>query len=175
MRKIFPIDIASWLNTLVLGICGVAFVSLILVGCYTFSGTTLPAHLRTLRIKPIENKTLESSLPDRIAQGLEEGFRQRTSLRRVNEGGDAELVSVLKSYSHRPQSVSGDKVTSYRVDILMGVVFLDRVKGDTIYKDDQVQGYGAYQIEIGQTEETGQKLAVENLVKVVLDHTVSGW
>lgn len=144
-------------------------------GCYTFSGTTLPAHLRTLRILPVGNQTLESSLPDRVALGLEEGFRQRTNLRRVNEGGDAELATTLKTYAHRPQSVSGDKITSYRVDLVLSVAFVDRVKDDTLYRDEQVPGYGFYSIDKGETEETGQKLAIESAVKVILDHAVSGW
>ena len=145
------------------------------MGCYSFSGTTLPAHLRTIRIDPVVNRTLESSLADQITQGLEQGFSSRSNLRKVNESGDAELICVLTDYSHRPQSTSGATVTSYRVDLLVSVRFVDRVKGDTLYKDDRVPGYGQYAVDKGETEQTGQRLAVESLVKVVLDQTVSGW
>ncbi|MEO6098039.1 MAG: hypothetical protein ABIW76_21195, partial [Fibrobacteria bacterium] len=75
-------------------------------GCYSFSGTTLPTHLKTVRIDPVGNRTLESALADRITQGLEEGFRSRSNLRKVNEGGDAELICILTDYSHRPQTTS---------------------------------------------------------------------
>src|SRR4051812_31832900 len=150
-------------------------LSLALVGCYSFSGTTLPAHLRIVHIEPVVNKTLESALADRITKGLEDGFQSRSNLRKVNEDGDAELICVLTDYSHRPQSTSGSTVTSYRVDVLMSVRFVDRVKGDTLYKDDRVPGYGQYQVDKGETEETGQRIAVESLVKVILDNTVSGW
>ena len=145
------------------------------MGCYSFSGTTLPAHLRTVRIDPVVNRTLESSLADQITQGLEQGFSSRSNLRKVTENGDAELICVLTDYSHRPQSTSGATVTSYRVDLLVSVRFVDRVKGDTLYKDDRVPGYGQYAVDKGETEQTGQRLAVESLVKVVLDQTVSGW
>jgi hypothetical protein len=148
---------------------------LALGGCYSFSGTTLPSHLRTVRIDPVANRTLESALADRITQGLEEGFRSRSNLRKVNEGGDAELICVLTDYSHRPQTTSGATVTSYRVDILVSVRFVDRVKGDTLYKDDNVPGYGLYAVDKGETEETGKRQAVESLIKVVLDNSVSGW
>ncbi len=151
------------------------FSLLILIGCYSFSGTTLPQHLRTIHIAPVVNKTLESALADKITAGLEEGFRSRSNLRKVNENGDAELICELIAYSHRPQSTSGATVTSYRVDILAKVRFIDRVKSDTLYKDDQVPGFAQYAVDKGETEEFGQKLAVESLVKVVLDQTVSGW
>ena len=162
-------------NSLSTRIFGALVVGVILAGCYSFSGTTLPSHLRTIRIDPVGNKTLESALADRISQGLEEGFRSRTNLRKVNEGGDSELLCVLTEYSHRPLTISGATVTTYRVDMLVSVRFVDRVKGDTLYKDDRVPGFGQYAIDKGETEETGKRLAVESLVKVVLDNAVSGW
>jgi hypothetical protein len=146
-----------------------------LAGCYSFSGTTLPSHLRTVRIDPVANKTLESALADQVTRGLEEGFRSRSNLRRVNEGGDAELITVLTDYSHRPQTTSGSQVTSYRVDILASVRFIDRVRGDTLYADDRVPGFGQYAIDKGETVEKAQREAVEGLVKVILDNSVSGW
>jgi hypothetical protein len=156
---------------------GATFVAaaMCLAGCYSFSGTTLPTHLRTVRIDPVGNKTLESVLADQITQGLEEGFRSRSNLRKVNEGGDAELICTLTDYSHRPQSTSGANVTAYRVDLLVSAVFIDRVKGDTLYKDDHVPGYGTYAVDKGETENTGKQQAVASVVKVILDNSISGW
>lgn len=152
-----------------------AFALVAMIGCYSFSGSTLPSHLRTVRIDPVGNKTLESALSDQIARGLEEGFRSRSNLRRVNEGGDAELITVLTDYSHRAQTTSGATVTSFRVDILASVRFLDRVKGDTLYSDDHVPGFAQYEPAKGETEETAKRAAVDALVKVILDNSVSGW
>lgn len=149
--------------------------ALALSGCYSFSGTTLPSHLRSIRIPPVANKTLEPDIADRVTRGLEDGFRRRSNLRRVNEGGDAELICTLTDYSHRPLTTSGDRVTAYRVDMMVTVLFVDRVKDDTLYKDDRVPGFGQYSIEKGETEEAGQRLALESLVKVILDNTVSAW
>lgn len=151
------------------------FTAMLLFGCYGFTGSTLPAHLRTIQIMPVLNRTLEPDLPDRLKRSLEDGFRLRSNLRRVNENGDAELVCTLADYSHRAQTTSGDVVTSYRVDILASVLFVDRLKGDTLYRDDKVPGYGQYFIDRGETEADGQRLALESLVKVVLDNTVSAW
>jgi hypothetical protein len=144
-------------------------------GCYSFSSSTLPPHLRTLRLEPIQNRTLESALGDRVVRALDEGFRARTNLRRVNEGGDAVLYSTLSRYSHAPQNTSGDQVTLYRVDLLLEVLFVDDVKGDTLYRETQVPGYGDYSPQRGETEETGKTRAIESLVKVVLDKTISAW
>jgi hypothetical protein len=147
----------------------------LLAGCYSFSGTTLPSHLRKLVIHSVENQTLEPSLADQITRGLQDGFRSRSNLQQVNENGDAELYGALTQYSQSPQSTSGDKVATFRVDMLMRVVFVDRVKGDTLYRDDRVPGYGFYSPDNGETEATGRQRAVDNLVKVVLDNTVLAW
>ncbi len=144
-------------------------------GCYSFSGSTLPPHLRTIQILPVQNQTLESALADRITEGFDEGFRRRTNLRRVNENADAELFGVLTGYSHQPLSTSGERVTSYRVDLQMRITFVDKIRRDTLYHADNVPGYGDYRIGEGETEETGKLRAVESLVKVVLDNTVSRW
>lgn len=148
---------------------------LLLTGCYSFSGSTLPSHLRTLRVFPVENRTLEPSMPDRIFLGLQEGFRSRSSLRAVNGNADAELYGTLLQYSHQPQSTSGSNVTTWRVDILFKAVFVDRVRGDTLYAGDRIPGYGFYTPDAGETEETGRTRAIESLVKVVLDNTVLAW
>ncbi|HLP40952.1 MAG TPA: hypothetical protein VK465_05555, partial [Fibrobacteria bacterium] len=50
----------------------------VLSGCYSFSGSTLPAHLRTIHIPQAQNRTLKPELADRVTRGLEEGFRNRT-------------------------------------------------------------------------------------------------
>ncbi len=152
-----------------------ASLTLILSGCYSFSGSTLPPHLRTLRVFPLENRTLEPSMPDRIFLGLQNGYRSRSSLRPVNTNADAEIHGTLLQYSHQPQSTSGANVTTWRVDILFKAVFVDRVRGDTLYADDRIPGYGFYTPDAGETEETGRTRAIESLVKVVLDNTVLAW
>ena len=153
----------------------VAALALSFTGCYSFSGSTLPSHLRTLRVYPVENRTLEPTLPDRIFRDLQDGFRSRSSLRPVNSAADAELYGTLLQYTHQPQSTAGSSVTTWRVDILFRAVFVDRVRGDTLYADDRIPGYGFYTPDNGETEETGRARAVENLVKVVLDNTVLAW
>jgi hypothetical protein len=152
-----------------------ALAALVVTGCYSFSGSTLPSHLRTIQIHPVENRTLEPALPDRITRGLQEGFRSRSNLRQVNANGNAELYGTVLQYSHTPQSTAGSNVTTWRVDILFRAVFVDNVRGDTLYSDAQIPGYGFYTPDKGETEETGRARAVENLVTIILDNTVLAW
>ena len=145
-------------------------------GCYSFSGSTLPPHLNTVRIPPVENRTLQSSLADELTRELISGFRSRGNLTEVNEGGDAELLVTLTNYSHAPEVLGrGDDVSTFRVNIWVNVRFYDNEKDKVLFEENRIPGYGAYTIARGETEETGQRRAVENLVQVILDKTVSGW
>lgn len=148
---------------------------LLICGCYTFSGSTLPAHLRTVVIRPLQNNTLQSTLGDDITNALIEGFQRRSNLRKVNQNGDAEFVGVVQRYSHEPLSLSGDQVTTYRVDIMLQARFLDNVREKVLYEDKGIPGYGQYSVLQGETEETGRRRAIESIVQVILDNTVSGW
>lgn len=144
-------------------------------GCYSFSGTTLPAHLHTLVIHPIENQTLQPELADQITVGLQDGFRSGSNLRLVNSNGDAEIYGVLTQYLQSPQSTSGSQVSTFRVDMLLKIVFIDKIKGDTLYRDDHIPGYGTFSPALGETEATARTTAVAALVKVVLDNTLLAW
>jgi hypothetical protein len=93
----------------------------------------------------------------------------------VNANADAELYGTLMQYSHQPLTTSGSNVTQWRVDILVRAVFIDRVKGDTLFADDRIPGYGTYTPDAGETEESGRTKAIESVVKVVLDNTVLAW
>src|SRR5262249_48218189 len=98
-----------------------------------------------------------------------------SSLRQVNQNGDAELFGTVVQYSHTPQSVAGSAVTTWRVDILFKAVFIDRVRGDTLYRADDIPGFRQYSPHQGETEETGRAKAVANLVQVIVDNTVLAW
>ncbi len=145
------------------------------IGCYTFSGTTLPAHLKTVLIQPAENQTLEPVLADDLTKALMEGFRVRSNLRQLNAGGDCELNVTLKQYSHRALSLSQDLVTSYRIDLILSVKFMDKVKNQILYEETNLPSYAQYSPQAGETETLGKQRAVESAVKVILDNTVAGW
>jgi hypothetical protein len=59
--------------------------------------------------------------------------------------------------------------------MLLKIVFVDKIKGDTLYRDDHIPGYGTFSPALGETEATARTAAVAALVKVVLDNTLLAW
>ncbi len=146
-----------------------------LSGCYTFTGTTLPGHLKTIQVEPVVNQTLDPILAERLTRALIDGFQGRSALRAVNQNGHCLLVTTLKTYTHEIYNTSGQDVIDYRIDISASVRFVDVVKNKVLFEEENLPGFGTYSIRDNQTESTGQQAAIENLVDLILDNTISGW
>jgi len=148
---------------------------LILTGCYTFTGTTLPAHLKTIQVEPVINETEDPVLAEKLTQAIINGFQLKSSLRAVNENGHCQFTATLKNYSHEPYNTSGSKVTEYRIDMTVHVKFYDNVKNKMIFEEASLPGFGTYSVERNETETNGQQKAIESIVEIILDNTISGW
>lgn len=152
-----------------------AIISFAFFSCYTFSGTTLPTHLKTIHILPVQNKTLDPILTEKLTQAVISGLQKRSNLRIVNEEGHAELSITLLSASRSPYNTSGSDVTAYQISMQAEVYFVDKVKADTLYSETKLPAYGVYRIDAGETETTGQQKAIDELVQLILDNTLAGW
>ncbi|MFC1584699.1 LptE family protein [Fibrobacterota bacterium] len=149
--------------------------TLLLTGCYTFTGTTLPSHLKTIHVEPVINQTLDPVLAEKLTKAIIDGFRSKSSLRAVNKNAHCQLTAILKSYSHDVHNTSGADVTEYRIDISVQVRFHDNVKNETIFEEENLPGFATYAVKKGETEASGQQLAIDNIVEIILDNTISGW
>ncbi|MBF0430668.1 MAG: hypothetical protein HQK83_05285 [Fibrobacteria bacterium] len=147
----------------------------VLCSCYTFTGTTLPSHLKTIRVDPVVNQTLDPILAEKLTQAIINGFQLKSNLRPVNDGGHCKLITTLKKYTHEVYNTSGSDVIDYRIDLVAHVQFVDLKKDKVLFEEENLPGFGVYSVEKGETEMQGQQAAIENLVSIILDNTISGW
>ena len=155
-----------------------AAAALALCGCYSFSQTVLPSHLKTVSIAPAKNLTYQAAMGDKLTQGIQEMFRKEApSLRQVNSQGQAEFEITLKSYTNTPHSYnSSGTVDEYSVTIVVDVEFRDNVKEETIYKGTGLRGSGIYSMSKGESEELhGQTRALEEIQQLIVNNALSGW
>ena len=73
------------------------------VGCYSFAGGGLPAHVKTVAVLPFDNETAAPELPQELQIALREGLQSRLGLRDAPE--------------ERASAVVRGKVTRYEIDI----------------------------------------------------------
>ena len=147
-------------------------------GCYSFTATTLPSHIRTVVIHDIDNRTLDPVLAMRLREGVVKLFKRNAgSVRIVNEEGDADFSMTLLGYSNRPENyTSSSNVETYRVTLRVNVDFYDNVKKTVIYEGRGLSAEGIYDVQKNESEENhGQARAIEKLQELIVANALAKW
>ncbi len=155
------------------------FVLLMISGCgiYSFTGSTLPGHLKTVELPSFNNTTLEPGVADEITSVLNQEIL-KSQLRPANSDGDATISGTVVIYSNEPHTFGSDRedavnVEQYMVRITAEVEFLDNTNGEIIY-EGRVSGEGTYDFQT-ETEEVGREEAIEKLVQQIIQNSVQNW
>ncbi len=143
---------------------------------YTFSGSTLPAHIKTVMIPVFTNKTLEPGIDDDVTTELSKEVL-KSQLRPANSDADATINGSVTRYVNRPHTFGAGgaevNVEQYIVQISAEVEFFDNRKDESIYKGT-VSGEGIYLFE-SEDEAIGREKAVKNLVEKIMQNSVQMW
>ena len=130
-------------------------------GCYSFTASTLPSHIKTVQIHEVDNKTLDPVLGNTLKDSVEKMFRKNAGgVRLVNSDADADFELTLLSYTNKPENyTSSSEVETYRVTMKVNVRFYDNVKEKMIYKGENLSADGTYDVLQNETEDRhGQSL-----------------
>ena len=116
-------------------------VCLLVCGCgvYTFNGSTLPAHLKTVDIPLFANQSLMPGVADDITTQLSAKIVSMNLLSVVSSGGNATLRGRVVDYVNTPRTygTSGARqvtVSEYVVRITVEVEFLDNKANSPLFK-----------------------------------------
>jgi len=155
-----------------------ATLSLLLSSCYRFTATTLPAHIKTVRIADVDYRSFDAVLGNRLKDGIVELFRiNAPAIRIVNDNADADFSLTLISYSNRPESQSSNaEVETYRVTMNVSVTFYDNVRKKMIYENSSVQAIGSYYVQKNESEAIhGQERAIKSLQDIIIANALAKW
>ncbi|MCF0216093.1 MAG: LptE family protein [Fibrobacteraceae bacterium] len=147
-------------------------------GCYSFTASTLPSHIKTIQIHEVEDKTLDPVLANNIHDAVLEMFRKNASgVRTVTEEANSDFEITLLSYTNKPENYnSSSTVETYRVTIRVSVKFYDNVKERIIYESKSLSADGVYDVSINETEDRhGQARAIEKLQELIITNALAKW
>ena len=150
-------------------------------GCssYSFTGASVPAHLKTIAIPIAEDKSpaaipgLRESLTDNlITKFITDNSLQVTERSTAN----ATLECVITSVTDAPAIVSaGEQISSRRVTIYVKVIYKDLVQKKTIF-EKEFKNYGDYPPGQEANKRPGAiDDAIDKLTEDILLAVVSGW
>lgn len=160
--------IASVILMLLLAISGCAV--------YTFSSSALGG-VKTIAIPEFENRTTQFDIDVLTTEELNQAFVRDNTLKVMPlDQADAVLTGAITSYSHDPYTFdASEQVQEYIVRINLSVQ-VQRANSDKVFwKDDNLSDYGVYSVVDGETQDDGNRRAIQKLVDEILNRTVRGW
>ena len=123
-----------------------------LIGCsfYSFKGS-IPAHINSIYISPVENQTIEGELSNIIKVQLDESLIRENILKLLSSDiADSQIDVSLVSFTDRPYSYDlrnvsegYETVNEYRVTIRAKVVWYDLTNNEILF-EEEVSGWAAY-------------------------------
>lgn len=117
-----------------LAICLLPLALFSACGIYSFSGATIPEHLRTVAIPLAEDRTTGGppALDRLLTDALVERFadRSRLALEPDEDQADAVVRATIERFAIAPAAVTSDNNQAQlnRISLSVRVVFLDRVE-----------------------------------------------
>jgi hypothetical protein len=147
-------------------------------GFYSFSGSTLPQHLKTVDIPLFANQSLMPGVAEELTDALSKQVVAMNLLSITSKQGDATISGTVVEYSNTPRTfgTSGTRqvdVAEYIVRISVAVEFMDNKSGNPLFKGT-IKGEGIYDFK-ASTEAAGRATAEKDVVQQILQQSVQSW
>ncbi len=155
-------------------------LSMALAGCYSFTGGSIPPHLKTLSI-PLADDTSVGGGPqmrETLTQQLVQAFRRENAFSLVQERPDAVLEVTITNVTESIATVQqGEQERDKQIIVTAKVVYQDRVKQKSVWNGDkQFPSTQTYAIAAGlQGREAAIDKALRQIANDILVAVVSGW
>jgi len=145
-------------------------------GIYSFSGSSIPSHMKTIEVPLFENGALVQGVAEDITDALTSRV-QKEKLKVVHRDGDAVISGAVVNYTNNAYDYSGDRgnlnVKTYAVDITCKIIFKDKIDKKDLY-NGTVSGKGIYNFDT-ENETIGRKRAVEEITEKIMLNSLQGW
>ncbi len=147
-------------------------------GCYSFTGGSIPPHLKTLYIAAVTDNSGfgNPEYRDLLTNNLIDVFRKDNSFSQADLGGDARISVTISSIRENPVAVNpGELETERRVEVHCEAEYYDNVKKELIFKKSFMT-YDIYPVSsAGEGRNESIRKALNQLADDILLAVVSGW
>jgi hypothetical protein len=157
-----------------------ALVMLLLQGCYSFSGASLPPHLRTVAV-PLFDDTSQAGIAeirDSITRSLVNKIESQSTLSVEADPAraDAVLKGAIISYSDEPSQLGSgtERAVTNRITIVLKADFDDKVKNTKLFSQTFV-GFADYQAGNYAAQQKAIQSAYDIAVEDLFNRVISNW
>lgn len=158
-------------------------LGLALASCgYSFSGSALPAHIKTIAVPVFHNDTLEYDIERELTQDVIDAFVRDNSLHVVGEKqADAVLIGRITGYENKVFTYSSSETAQeYLVKVTISAVLKDQIDNKELWKADNLSATKTYAVvelpgKPAQTEQQGRQDALLELATTIFSRTMEQW
>ena len=149
-----------------------------LAGCYSFTGGSVPSHLKTLQIQSVTDQSGFGNPIYKInlETALVNNFTRDNSFEITASVGDAKLIVSIISINETSQTISsGELETEKRVTITCSTEYYDNVNKKQIWKRN-FSNFGIFEVSQAFTgRNEAIQVALLQLAEDIMLAVVSGW
>lgn len=166
------------------GVALCALLAVVAVGCgaYSFSGSTLPGHIRTVAVPLMENRTDRAELSTALADSLVTRFLDDNQLKvEPQEGADSVVEGIVLEYRRTPYTFdANEQVETYRLELVLEARFVDVRKNKVVWEEKRLSEWETYNFagiggQPAETEEEGIGRLLAKITENIMNRTVQGW
>ncbi|HHE07832.1 MAG TPA: hypothetical protein ENL01_02855 [Chlorobaculum parvum] len=155
-------------------------LAVLLQGCYSFSGASIPAHLHTVAV-PLFDDTSQAGIAE---------FRERCTRRLIKKieaqsdlsiepdlsRANAVLKGLILSYADEPSQLGGstERAVTNRITIVLRADFEDMVKHEQLFSQSFV-GFADYQAGSYLAQQGAIDGAIDMAVDELFNRMISNW
>ena len=149
-------------------------------GCYSFSGSSLPVHIKTLAIPVFDDRSGAGIAQFRVelTKGLVNRIESQSNLRCIPSASraDALLAGSIVSFSDAPSQLSSitERALKNRITLVVQVTMSEQNNKVPIFTQSYV-GFADYSIGNYIAQQEAIRLALNQIIDDIFDRVVSGW
>lgn len=162
-------------------------LSLVMVSCYSFTGSSLKPDVKTINIKNFPNNTaFNPNLSQQFTVDLQNRFLQRTTLKGTKENPDILIEGEITDYNISPTTISSPTTSQQSGNVIQAAqnkltitvkVHYENAKYpeesfDRTYSDEVVYNNN---ISTQEVENSQVKIATDRIINKIFNDIVANW
>ncbi|WP_255577681.1 LptE family protein [Elizabethkingia sp. JS20170427COW] len=162
-------------------------LSLVMVSCYSFTGSSLKPDVKTINIKNFPNNTaFNPNLSQQFTVDLQNRFLQRTTLKGTKENPDILIEGEITDYNISPTTISSPTTSQQSGNVIQAAqnkltitvkVHYENAKYpeesfDRTYSDEVVYNNN---ISTQGVENSQVKIATDRIINKIFNDIVANW
>ena len=159
------------------------FLSLVLClqGCYSFTGATLPPHIKTVAVPPFDEQSgagvaqLGAEFTEKLIDAIES--QSSLSIESDISRADALVEGAIVSFSDEPSQIGSEteRAITNRITIVVRASFTDRIQNKAFFTRTSFNGFEDYTVGDFAGKDEAIDAAVDQIIDDLFNRMISNW